>query len=420
MTISPTLHRIPITSPTSSSTIDSFLLLHCTPMDPSEPLNLTLRATEGTTPFFAKIRRSKLATYRHRNYGGTELELENVFMRVLLRQKVEGGGVGLHGVELGASVSDEAAFITIRQRIGGILKGIADIKIPAKMDEEMDPFEWAAGSCLELDTALADLKSANEQVAAQQAEVEKMKSLFEDLEALKKEHEETMLIKFRDLLNSKKEKIRELQKVLEEAQSNTTQVSVDRSKTEESPSPEPAPRRKAGTTKKSTPAATTRATRGAATTRKRKPAAPPPEETDSEDEFAANSPPPPRRGATRGRGARGAPGGATTTTRTTRTKSPEPSPVVKQEEADDDDRTASETDDLADDAQVSDAGQRESEDEIPPPRKPAAFFQGRKPAKEEGADEKKAEPEPMEWDPSTMTAGAGGWDAGNETEDDEL
>lgn len=49
------------------------------------------------------------------------------------------------------------------------------------------------------------------------ATIVKLQQQLESLTAMKKEHEETLLLKFKDLLNSKKTKIRELNRALDAA-----------------------------------------------------------------------------------------------------------------------------------------------------------------------------------------------------------
>jgi ribose 5-phosphate isomerase A len=59
------------------------------------------------------------------------------------------------------------------------------------------------------------LDSLRTRVSTQEKELEKLTAQVKDLVAFKKEHEEMLLVKFSELLNSKKAKIRELSRELE-------------------------------------------------------------------------------------------------------------------------------------------------------------------------------------------------------------
>lgn len=188
--------------------------------------------------------------------------------------------------------------MTIRQDIGGIKQRIAAIKIP-EAEVDIPIFEWAVESCGVLDSTSvipparypltcessplanvttlpqAQLESLQSRVSLQESEITKLANQLQSLVVLKKEHEETLLAKFSELLNSKKSKIRDLNRALDAASSK---VAI----------PEPAP--KVDIKEESPPPATAgpskkRATRAKAapktTTRKRKLVAPP---SDSESD----------------------------------------------------------------------------------------------------------------------------------------
>lgn len=111
-------------------------------------------------------------------------------------------------------------------------------------------------------------------MSLQDTEIAKLMNQLKALVDLKKEHEETLLVKFNELLNSKKSKIRELNQALEAASSKTT-IPEPVDIKEETPPPAAAaagPSKKRANPAKAAPKATTR---------KRKLVAPP---SDSESD----------------------------------------------------------------------------------------------------------------------------------------
>lgn len=118
----------------------------------------------------------------------------------------------------------------------------------------------------------AQLESLQSRVSLQDTEITKLMNQLKALVDLKKEHEETLLVKFSELLNSKKSKIRELNQALEAASSKTT-IPEPVDTREETPPPAAAgPSKTRATRAKAAPKATTR---------KRKLVAPP---SDSESD----------------------------------------------------------------------------------------------------------------------------------------
>lgn len=120
----------------------------------------------------------------------------------------------------------------------------------------------------------SQLESLQSRVSLQDIEIAKLTDQIKALVVLKKEHEETLLVKFSELLNSKKSKIRDLNRALETASSK---VSIPEHVPDVDIKEETPPPVTAGPSK-------TRATRAKApkaTARKRKLAAPP---SDSESD----------------------------------------------------------------------------------------------------------------------------------------
>ncbi|RPA99512.1 hypothetical protein L873DRAFT_1767181 [Choiromyces venosus 120613-1] len=249
---------------------DQFVLLHATPTSATHPLNLKLHATEGERAFATTIAQSKIYELRAKSYNGTSEDLEKIFLALLLKRdaRIE------RGVELAAAVDGRGVTLTVRQDIGGIKQRIAALQIP-EAEVEIPIFEWAVEACGDLNSGSSQLGSLQSKVESQEKEIEALTKQLKDLAEFKKEHEEMLLVKFSELLNSKKSKIRELSRELEIKSGGADPVSSKtQSPTPEAEVPDPAPTRTRGRGRG-------RAKPTAPSTRKRKPTAPP---TDSESD----------------------------------------------------------------------------------------------------------------------------------------
>ncbi|KAA8895698.1 hypothetical protein FN846DRAFT_968343 [Sphaerosporella brunnea] len=259
--------------------------------------------------------------------------------------------------------------LRIRRNFGKVKQPILSIPIADKEEIELDVFTWAREACEELDAMRSKLsKHASE--------------MHRDSHSPQKEHEDLLLVKFKELLNTKKAKIRELGRQLEQANER------------KGVTPAPFPPEPYLTHPSTRSSSLTRAHSGARTSPTKGPA-------DSEDSDFGPSKKmeidePPKR-ATRAGSSKPPP------------KAPAPAAAADD---DDDDATAS---DSENEAQVSEQRDTEDEDELPPIRKPiqwrnASAAVSNSPATLPAREEKAPTPAP------TATYDA----AADETDDDEL
>ncbi|KAI9754919.1 MAG: hypothetical protein M1815_005347 [Lichina confinis] len=182
--------------PQASGGQDSFVLVQVTRDGPS-PLDL---------------KKAHLAKIRAKNYNGPEDEWEHMLTSSILPRTGEKcRAEETTGVELMASVAEtKEIIITIRknQRLGSI---------PLRHDQaqEIELFDWA-GQAAKAAAAVEDEKTSL--VARAKGHDESIAELTRHLDELiraKDEHEKAVLEKFQELLNSKKRKIREQQRLLD-------------------------------------------------------------------------------------------------------------------------------------------------------------------------------------------------------------
>jgi hypothetical protein len=86
--------------------------------------------------------------------------------------------------------------------------------LPEDNDEALQLFDWTGEAASQLQSSFQTITTLQRRLGAQDGTIENLKGQLEDLINAKNEHEDSMLEKFRDLLNSKKLKIRDQQRLL--------------------------------------------------------------------------------------------------------------------------------------------------------------------------------------------------------------
>lgn len=152
---------------------------------------------------------------RDRKCQLTDPEWENVLKSTLLqRADLARDVVQNEKLEATAFVSGGNMSIVFRKSISGITQRLGEIVLTENQDLELDTVSWisiAVERYHVLGQQVLDLTAKYE--SAQQI-IAKLNSQLEELVTAKKDHEDALLAKFRDLLNSKKSKIRDQQRLL--------------------------------------------------------------------------------------------------------------------------------------------------------------------------------------------------------------
>ncbi len=152
---------------------------------------------------------------RTKNYQGSNEEWNNILSWVFLRRRLEGRNAeALLGLETVASIVGAQLTITLRKNIGGITQRLGTIALKQDESQDVELFEWtskAVGAATTLETEVASLSA---KYRTQQETLVKLNIQLEDLIRAKEEHEEVLLEKFMELLNTKKLKIRDQQRLL--------------------------------------------------------------------------------------------------------------------------------------------------------------------------------------------------------------
>ncbi|RDA93813.1 hypothetical protein CP533_6363 [Ophiocordyceps camponoti-saundersi (nom. inval.)] len=172
------------------------------------PFDLRLVATEGHSPYVCDLRHNRVASLRAKNCPVSEQEWEQILGTVLRREQID-------DIQVEASVqTGVSASLMIRKQVKGITQRLGSITLRCDEGERIELFEWCTHSLDALSEANDNTTSLAVKVRDLEAEIIDLQAQLEGLIEAKKEDETALLLKFRDLLNEKKVKIREQQSII--------------------------------------------------------------------------------------------------------------------------------------------------------------------------------------------------------------
>ncbi|KAG9240418.1 hypothetical protein BJ878DRAFT_546267 [Calycina marina] len=230
---------------------DGFVLLKVT--TGKRPLDLSLIGTEGDNVFAFSVKQKDILSLRADKFAGSLEDFEHVLAVVLL------GGERtdeLAEVEIVARISERKIEkrrkpfmnIAIQKRIEGITQKYGEVDLPETTEEELPLFDWV-GLAIELKDGLSDeVRKLQTQLLVKEEEAAKLKAALEDLVKVKSAHEDELTEKFSLLLNEKKLKIRDQQRLLASSTVDPDKLAAVEAERagSHSPGPSRARKRKAG------------------------------------------------------------------------------------------------------------------------------------------------------------------------------
>ncbi|RAL66369.1 hypothetical protein DID88_006038 [Monilinia fructigena] len=180
-----------ITSSTANQ--DEVFLMHVESIG-SRPLDVKLIGTDGELVFAVSLNHTKVSSIKSRNSPCSDEEWIRILSSILLHEPLKDGEENVtRGVEIRAKVEKKAMTILVQKVIEGIKQRLGAIRLDETEEEES-----------------ASLNGYREQ----QETLDKLNKDFKESSKLKSENENRLLEKFGILLNEKKLKIRNQQKLL--------------------------------------------------------------------------------------------------------------------------------------------------------------------------------------------------------------
>ncbi|TGJ83517.1 hypothetical protein E0Z10_g5248 [Xylaria hypoxylon] len=194
--------------PISGRENDSFLVEVSS--NGSRPLDLKLTGSESTAVFLVKLRHKKIDEYKSSPGHCTDEEWQQILTSIFVDLKP------VLGIEVRADVQSDDASVTLsfRKNIQGITQRLGSINLDENDRTEISPFDWCVSAIASRTKVTEELAAATVKIESLEQSIEELKAQLDDFITTKEEDETQMLEKFRDLLNSKKVKIRQQHRLL--------------------------------------------------------------------------------------------------------------------------------------------------------------------------------------------------------------
>ncbi|PTB67497.1 hypothetical protein BBK36DRAFT_1116066 [Trichoderma citrinoviride] len=201
----------------------------------SKPLDVKLVGTEGAAPYATTLKHDRVSSLRVANCPVSESEWQTILQSLLELQPTG-------DIQATASIKSEASLsITVRKRVQGITQRLGSIDLKYNENEGIELFEWCADSIDALTQSKQALAEASTHAKELESTVKELKAELDELVMAKQEDETSLLMKFRELLNEKKVKIREQQKILASGSFQNSQPASQRFSQPADPEPSRTP-----------------------------------------------------------------------------------------------------------------------------------------------------------------------------------
>lgn len=178
-----------------------------------------------TTDQSSKVKQKRISKLRDHRNKLSDSEWETTLLLALTQRRTpKTEAAHLKKLEIIAAIAGESLAITLRHNTSGITQKLGDIVLKADAKQELDIVSWA-GTAVQRSTELeSEVHDLTVKYDEQSKTMEKLNRQLEDLIQAKKEHEDALLQKFRELLNTKKLKIRDQQRLLAGAKVDPNQA----------------------------------------------------------------------------------------------------------------------------------------------------------------------------------------------------
>ncbi|MCJ1307036.1 hypothetical protein MMC25_000682 [Agyrium rufum] len=193
---------------------NSYVLIHVLSPE-AESLDLEIEATEGENPYYARFKKSQLLRSQSSNSNTIAEDWELILRHIFLRERItELSKSVLGNLEVSASTSTDDLSIIFRKNISGITQRVGSVSIPRNEDRALDITSWTTIATTRSDSLEEEVISLQSKYQQQATIIDKLTAQLDDLVKAKQEHEDAMLVKFCEVLNEKKLKIRDQQRLL--------------------------------------------------------------------------------------------------------------------------------------------------------------------------------------------------------------
>ncbi|KAJ5603547.1 hypothetical protein N7537_006503 [Penicillium hordei] len=207
----------------------SFVLVHVSCTGPA-PLDLALTATEGESPYISFVKQTRLKDLQAKNYQGSNDEWVKTVSLILGQCSAPPDEPDwATGLEASASISgfdeDKEIVITIRKRVQTITQRMGAITLKQDDEQAVELFEWTGITAARAHALEEQVSSLTGRYRLAEDTIHRLNEQLEELMHAKTEHENRLVANFVQVLNEKKLKIRNQQRLLASATVDATKVS---------------------------------------------------------------------------------------------------------------------------------------------------------------------------------------------------
>ncbi|KAI2783078.1 hypothetical protein F4815DRAFT_491712 [Daldinia loculata] len=198
--------------PISGKESDRYFLLAVS-SNGSRLLDLKLVGSESTAVFTTKLRHKRVGDYKASSGPCSHEEWEEILVSTFVNQQP------VPDIEIRADAHSDGTSVSIsfRKNIQGITQRLGSIKLEEDEKTEISPFDWCISALGAREKVAEDLAAANLKIQSLEGSLAELKGQLDELIKAKDEDETQLLEKFRDLINEKKVKIRQQQRLLASA-----------------------------------------------------------------------------------------------------------------------------------------------------------------------------------------------------------
>ncbi|PYI30870.1 hypothetical protein BP00DRAFT_426108 [Aspergillus indologenus CBS 114.80] len=195
------------------------VLLHVTRRGPSA-LDLDLVGTEGECPFTGAVRQSHLNSYRSKNYQGTEDDWTQIILHVLGQaeqcEKDQDLFAGLEALAIisGLETQDKEIKLVIRKKVQTITQKLGTLVLKQNDEQAIHLYDWTSTSVERADSFERRCSILLGRYRAAEQRIKDLDAQLDELLSAKTRHDEQLMKNLMQLLNEKKLKIRNQQRVI--------------------------------------------------------------------------------------------------------------------------------------------------------------------------------------------------------------
>ncbi|KAF7168130.1 hypothetical protein CNMCM5623_001244 [Aspergillus felis] len=205
-----------------SDDTQGYVLLQVSPTS-TNALDLDIAATEGENPYTGTVRQARLKTLCAKNYRGSDDEWVQIVSYVFgqLKEPIPTFEV-LSGIESSASIIESGdvskeLVITIRKRVQSITQRLGSVTLRQDDEQAIQLFDWSGAAVARADALEERLSTLADRYRAAEDAIQRLNKQLEEFMSAKTQHDELLMANFVQLLNEKKLKIRNQQRLLASA-----------------------------------------------------------------------------------------------------------------------------------------------------------------------------------------------------------